>query len=99
MCFANRLRTDALRVIMAADPDTQDYLWAIKESMARMSEINRLSWADVNFEQRYIVLYTRKKKGGHLTPRKVPMTNKLFQVLSDRFDHRDKDKPWIFWHR
>lgn len=92
-------KEDALRVIMAADSDTQDYLWAIKESMARMSEINRLSWPDVNFEQRYIVLYTRKKKGGHLTPRKVPMTNKLFQVLSHRFEHRDKGKSWVFWHR
>ena len=92
-------KEDALRVIMAADSDTQDYLWAIKESMARMSEVNRLSWPDVNFEQKYIVLYTRKKKGGHLTPRKVPMTNKLFQVLSHRFEHRDKGKPWVFWHR
>jgi len=92
-------KEDALRVIMAADPDIQDYLWAIKETMARMSEINRLSWPDVNFEERYVVLYTRKKRGGHLTPRKVPMTNKLFQALSHRFEHRDKGKPWVFWHR
>ena len=67
-------KEDVLRVIMAADPETQDYLWAIKETMARMSEINHLTWSDVNFEQRYVILYTRKKKGGHLTPRKVPMT-------------------------
>jgi integrase len=92
-------KEDVLRVIMAADPDTEDYLWTIKETMGRMSEINRLSWPDVNFEERYVVLYTRKKKGGHLTPRKVPMTNKLFQVLSRRFEHRDKGKPWVFWHR
>jgi integrase len=92
-------KEDALRVIMAADPDTQEYLFAIKETMGRMSEINRLSWPDVNFDQKYVVLYTRKKKGGHLTPRKVPMTSKLFKVLSHRFEHREKDKPWVFWHR
>ena len=56
-------------------------------------------WADVNFEERYVVLYTRKKKGGHLTPRKVPMTQKLFEVLSRRFEERDESKPWVFWHR
>jgi integrase len=92
-------KEDVLKVIMAANPETQDYLWVIKETMGRMSEINRLTWSDVNFDERCVTLYTRKKKGGHLTPRKVPMTNKLFQVLSHRFEHRDKGKPWVFWHR
>ncbi len=36
-------------------PDTKDYLWAIKETMARMGEINRLIWPDVNLEERYVV--------------------------------------------
>jgi len=92
-------KADVLKVIAAADPDTQEYLWTIKETMARMGEVNRLSWSDVNFEERYVVLYTRKKKGGHLTPRKVPMTQKLFEVLSRRYEKRAKDKPWVFWQR
>jgi integrase len=92
-------REDVLRTIMAADPDTQDYLWAIKETMARVSEINRLTWDDVNLLEKYVVLHTRKKKGGDLTPRKVPMTNKLFQVLSRCYEQRDKGKPWVFWNR
>ena len=79
--------------------DTQDYLVAIKESMGRMSEINRLTWEDVNLEQRYVVLYTRKKKGGPLTPRKVPMTTRLYQMLLKRYRNREKDKPWVFWQR
>ena len=92
-------KEDVLRVIMRADPDTQDYLWTIRETMGRMGEINRLTWPDVNLEGKYVVLYTRKKRGGHLTPRKVPMTSKLFQILSYRFNHRAKTKPWVFWHR
>lgn len=39
-----------------------------------------------------------KKKGGHLTPRKVSMTNRLFDILSHRHKERDKSKPWMFWH-
>jgi integrase len=78
--------------------DTRDYLWTIRDTMARVSEVNRLTREDVNLEKRYAVLYTRKKRGGHLTPRKVPMTQKLYEVLSRRFVERDKTKPWVFWH-
>ena len=90
---------DVLRVILAADPDIQDYLWTIALTMGRMSEVNRLTWQDVNFEERFVVLYTRKKKGGHRTPRKISMTDKLFEVLSRRYANRDKRISWVFWHR
>jgi integrase len=92
-------KEDVLRVILAADPDAQDYLWTIAFTMGRMSEINRLTWEDVNFDARCVILYTRKKKGGHLTPRSVPMTDKLHEVLSRRHVHRDKRIPWVFRHR
>jgi len=89
---------DIDKLIYVADLDTQDYLWVLRETMARVSEINRLTWDDVSIDGKYVVLYTRKKKGGHLTPRKVPMTEKLYEVLSRRFIARDKSKPWVFWH-
>ncbi len=89
---------DVDKVIASADIDVQDYLWAIKDTAARMGEINRLTWEDVNLEQRYVVLYTRKKKGGHLTPRKVPMTQRLHRILSRRYQGRDQSIPWVFWH-
>lgn len=90
---------DIDRVIAIADPDTQDYLWTIRETMARVSEVNRLRWEDVSLPERYVVLFTRKKRGGHLTPRKVPMTNRLFALLSARHKGRNPDQPWVFWHR
>ena len=46
-----------------------------------------------------MVLYIRKKKGGHLTPRQVAMTNKVFEVLTRRHKNRVSDKLWVFWHR
>ena len=92
-------KEDVLRVIMAAGPEAQDYLWTIALTLGRMGEINRLTWQDVNLDARYVVLYTRKKKGGHLTARKVPMTDKLYVVLSRRHASRDKHVPWVFWPR
>lgn len=55
---------DIDKVIGVADPDTKEYLCVIRETMARVSEINRLVWGDISFEDRSLVLYTRKKKGG-----------------------------------
>ena len=86
-------------LVRACQSLSSPYIRAIKETMARVSEINRLTWEDVNFLEKYVILYTRKKRGGHLTPRKVPMTNKLFQLLSRRHEQRDNRKPSVFWHR
>lgn len=90
---------DLDKVIACADPDTQDYLWTIRETMGRVSEVNRLTWDDVDLQNQSVTLYTRKKKGGHLTPRRIPMTQKLCEILVRRHENRDPDKSWIFWHR
>ncbi len=71
----------------------------IRDTMARVSEVNRLTWDDVNLDGKYVVLCTRKKHGGHLTPRTVPMTRRLHEILSRRYEQRDPSKPWVFWHR
>lgn len=92
-------KSDLLKVILAAKPDVQDYLFTIRETMARVGEINRLKWDDINFDERSIILWTRKKRGGHLTPRKVAMTNRLHEIMLRRFREQDKSKPWVFWHR
>jgi len=55
---------DINRVLLAADSDNQDYLLVIRETLVRVNEINQLSWQDINFSDRYVVLYTRKKGGG-----------------------------------
>ena len=89
---------DIEKVIRSADSGTQDYLIALCDTMARVGEINQLCWSDVELDKRYLVLYTRKKKGGHRTPRKVPMTDRLFAILRRRFSERNLDYPWVFWH-
>jgi integrase len=87
------------KVMEAAGPEDRDYLEVIRLTLARCGEVNRMTWDDVNLEQRYVVLYTRKKRGGHLTPRKVPMAQPLWDILARRSEQRDPRKPWVFWHR
>ena len=86
-------------VTSVADPDTQDYFWAIRDTLARVSEINQLTWDDINFSAKQVVLYTRKKRGGHLTPRVVPMTDRLHRILVKKASRKASDTPWVFWHR
>lgn len=92
-------KEDLLKLILAADPDTQDYLWTIALTLGRVGEINRLVWDDVDFEQRIVWLHTRKKKHGDEEPRPVPMHDKLLDVLGRRYERRNPEKPWVFWHR
>jgi integrase len=87
------------KVIAAADSEMRDYLLSIRETMARMNEINQLTWDDVDLQNRCVTLYTRKKKGGHRTPRKVPMTQRLHDILVRRNAAKDPEMPWVFWHR
>jgi len=89
---------DIDRVMALANQDQQDYLWTLRDTMARSVEVNRLTWDDVSFKEMYVLLHTRKRKGGDLTPRKVPMTGRLFEILSRRYRERDPEKSWVFWH-
>ncbi|MBW1751383.1 MAG: tyrosine-type recombinase/integrase, partial [Deltaproteobacteria bacterium] len=82
-----------------ASKDTQDYLWTIRETLGRVSEINSLTWNDINLQSRYVTLYTRKKSGGNLTPRRIWMTDKLYSILNERATSVTDKHPWVFWHR
>lgn len=87
---------DVESVLAAADQDTRDYLLAIRDTMARVSEINRLTWDDVDLKRKFVVLYTRKKRGGHLTARKVPMTQRLYEAMRRRMESKRRNIPWVF---
>ena len=91
-------KEDVFKVINVADTDTQDYLWAMLLTAARVNEINSITWDDVNFEDRYVTLWTRKKKGGNREPRDIPMVSKLYDILIYRFQNKDPEIPWVFWH-
>ena len=91
-------KEDVTRVISFANPDTQHYLWTIVLTAGRVNEINNLTWADVSFSDRYLTLWTRKRKNGNREPREIPMVPKLHEILYHRYQQRDETIPWVFWH-
>lgn len=89
---------DILKIISITDKDTQDYLNILKDTLARVNEINRLTWDDVDFKERTITLRTRKKKGGIETPRLIPMSKTVRRILKRRHRRSPDDMPFVFFH-
>lgn len=92
-------QADIEKVFSVATKEQQDYLWCLRDTFGRSREINQLKWGHVNFEEKTITLYTRKKKYGTKTPRTIPMTKKLIEVLTNRYIEKNPDVPWVFWHK
>ena len=87
---------DMAKLKLAAGRDELDFIETLYHSIARKSEAVRLTWEDVNFEQRWIRLWTRKRKGGELEPQYKPMNDTLYNRLLLRWEKRDKTDPKVF---
>ena len=83
-------------VIMAAEPDDMDLILTLYHTAGRVSEILNMTWEDVNFEQRWVRLWTRKRRGGEKHEDKLPMNNKLYEVLKRRWHNRIQSTQYVF---
>jgi len=89
---------DIERVILAATPEQQNLLLVIVHTWARVNEILRLRWEHVNLEQRYVLLGTRKRKGGGMAYDPFPMNDSLYVILKAMWNDRKQD-AWVFWNK
>lgn len=89
---------DINKILEISSEDQKDYLCCLQDTLARSREVNNLRWQDIDFENRTITLYTRKKKHGTKTPRIIPMTNNLCNILTSRYSRKRDSYPWVFWH-
>ncbi|MBW1730035.1 MAG: tyrosine-type recombinase/integrase [Deltaproteobacteria bacterium] len=87
---------DIAKVRLVADRDERDFIETIYHTVCRRAEAARLTWEDINFERRSIVMYTRKRRGGQLEPIVKPMNRTLHDILLARYRRRDKSSPYVF---
>lgn len=87
---------DIAKLKLAANRDELDFLETLYHAVGRKSEVIRLTWEDVNFEQRWVCLWTRKRRGGGLEPQYKPMNDTLHKVLKRRWENRDKADQRVF---
>jgi len=84
------------QVLLLAKPLERAYLTIIWQLGARVGEINNLAWEDVDFERRLVRLWTRKKRGGHMTPRWVKVSEKAESALAYARKNREKSSAYVF---
>jgi integrase len=68
------------RFLLAAGPYRPFFL-VVFHTLARVGEILRLKWSDVDFERNEIRLWTRKRKGGNMEFEWLPMESELREAL------------------
>ena len=86
-----------LRIIAAADPETEKPLiLTLVHTWARIDELLRLRWEDVNFIQRWIILGTKKRTGG-MEYDPMPMNEDLYEILWRLWENRKQDE-WVFFN-
>jgi integrase len=87
---------DINRIILVAEPDDKDLIQTLRHTAGRISEVLNLTWEDINFEQKWVRLWTRKRRGGELHEDKLPMTETLYGILKYRWNNRNKLTPYVF---
>ncbi|MBC2712898.1 MAG: site-specific integrase [Desulfosarcina sp.] len=85
-----------IALILVADPvDEKPLLLTILHTLARVDEILRLTWEDINFERKTVTLWTRKRKGGAYEADPMPMNKDLHGTLKALFKKREQT-TWVF---
>jgi len=92
-------QTNILKLIMAADPttDERDILMVLIHAVARIDEVLRLRWQDVNLTRREIKKWTRKRKSGTYEAVIVYMNDELYGIMKRRWEAR-KSEMWVFYN-
>ena len=59
----------------------KDFLVCLLHTAARRSEIRNMAWEDVDLPHRTVTLWTSKRRGGNSEPRKIAMSETLYELL------------------
>ena len=87
---------DLLKVMLAAGPD-KPLIMVLFHTLARIDEILRLRWDEVNFNKSTVRLWTRKRAGGNFEHNDMHINSDLHAILWDLWQTKDQDE-WVFFN-
>jgi integrase len=90
-------KQEFLKFLAACGPDERPLIAILIHTLARIDEILRLTWQDVNFEQETVTLWTRKNRAGEWKPRSISMNGELKSILLSVWARRRQEK-WVFYN-
>jgi integrase len=79
---------EVAKLFIVAGPD-RPLLLVLYHTLARVDEVLRMRWDDVNFTEDTVRLWTRKRKSGALEPDLIPMNRVLHDTLWSLWVKRD----------
>jgi len=90
---------DIIKLFLAADPatDEKELLIVLLHTLARIDEVLRLTWEDINFEKRILTKWTRKTHGGSYKAVTVTINDELYSTLWKMWQNRKQD-TWVFFN-
>jgi integrase len=84
------------KILMAAGKD-RPLIQVLLHTLARIDEVLRLKWEDINWERHEIRLWTRKRRGGAWQFDWLPMNEELEGVLRVLWQKREQEE-WVFFN-
>jgi integrase len=87
----------AMTKVMLAASEHRPFILVLYHTLARLDEALRLKWADVNFTNRTVVLWTRKRKGGEWASDIIFMNQVLYDTLWKLWNSREQE-TWVFFN-
>jgi len=90
---------DILKVMLAATGHDRVLIGSYWHTGARKGEVLRWTWADdINFEERWVRLGTKKSKTGEMVYAKLSMNDDLHKLLMWQWKKRHPTSPYVFCH-
>jgi integrase len=86
---------DEMRRLIMAAGEHRPLILVLYHTLARIDEVLRLRWQDVNFQGRELTLWTRKRKGGGWAADVVGMNHVLYDTLWGLWERRQQEE-WVF---
>ena len=83
------------RILNEAEPETEAFLKTIIYTAARVGEIYKLQWKDVDLDNKILIKWTRKRSSKELEPIPIAINTDLLYLLSDLKKQRTQD-IWVF---
>ena len=89
-----------IKLMLAADPKTDEraLLMVLLHTLARIDEVLRLTWADINFEKRILVKKTKKTRDRAYKDIPVSINDDLYETLWKLWQNRTQD-TWVFFNK
>jgi integrase len=91
---------DVIRLLLVADhkTDEKDLLIVLLHTLARIDEVLRLRWEDVNFDKRVVTKWSKKTRDGSYKPIPVNMNDELHDTLWKMWQNKKQD-VWVFYNK